>query len=530
MIVAAVVFLSLFSNNLRPASASGGATPFNDISGSFARQEIIDLYKKNIITGTSAYTFSPTKPISRAEFITILNRLLGLKSVNSLITPFTDVAKSAWYYGGVQAAVQLGLAEGVSSYSFAPGKKVTRQEAAVLIIRALKQSAADHNDTAVFNDASLIAAWAEASVASAQRLGLVKGDDNGRFRPNAPISRQETAVIIHRVLQNKSWAAELNRKARSTIQLGWQYNQTTAQYEQTVLQSNVNTLSPRWYFLAESGAITDTTDYSLVTWAKKHNKAVWAMVGNRSDASLTHRILSNSSMRTTAINNLLAIVKKYSLDGLNIDFENVVPEDRASLTAFIKELSSKLHANGSTLAVNVSPDLGTDWTDAFNYYALGQSADYIILMGYDEHYNGSPEAGSNSSLPYVANGLNILLQEVPNEKVILGLPLYNKDWSVGTQGNIISTDFISLLEQNNRILAHSARPIWDSKLGQYTVKYTKNGIAHYIWVEDGRSLSGKYELAIHESLAGFAYWYVGSEGSDIWASLSNAEKFYGYSF
>ncbi|UVI33223.1 S-layer homology domain-containing protein [Paenibacillus spongiae] len=527
--VSAIVSLCLAGSILQPVSA-GSASPFNDISGSFAKKEIIRLYEKNIITGTTATTFSPTKPISRAEFVTILNRLLGLQYVNSSLSSFTDVSKNAWYYGWIQAAVQLGLAEGISASKFAPEKQVTRQEAAVLIIRAMKQSAADNTHAADFVDTSLIAAWAEPSVASAQRLGLVKGDDNGRFHPKAPITRQETAVMIDRVLQNDKWAAALKSKARPKVQLGWQYNQTTEQYERTILQSNVNTLSPRWYFLAESGTITDGTDRSLITWAKKYNKKVWAMVGNRSDARLTHLMLSDSSLRTAAINNLTGLVKKYSLDGLDIDFENVAPEDRSALTAFMKELSVKLHGVGAVLAVNVSPDLGTDWTEAFDYRALGKSADYIILMGYDEHYSGSPQAGSNASLPFVKKGLDRLFAAVPHGKVILGLPLFNKDWTLSSQGEIISTSFMSLLEQNDRIHSISSRLVWDSYLGQYTVNYTQSGFRHSIWVEEGRSLSAKYKLAVDGSAAGFAYWYAGGESPDIWTSLSNADKFFSYVF
>ncbi|MFC5650050.1 S-layer homology domain-containing protein [Paenibacillus solisilvae] len=527
--VSAVVCLCLASSVQGPASASS-ASPFNDISNNYGKKAIIHLYERNIITGTSASTFSPDKPITRAEFVTVLDRLLGLTAVNSPISSFTDVAKQSWYSGWIQAAVQLGLAEGVSASAFAPEKPVTRQEAAALIIRALKQSAADSSQAAAFKDASLIAAWAKPSVVTMQKLGLVKGDDSGRFHPIDPITRQDTAVMMDRVLQNTRWNAELTSNPRSSLHLGWQYGQTTAQYERTVLQSNVDTLSPRWYFLEESGQIADTTDPALVAWAKKNNKAVWAMVGNRSDSDLTHQMLSDTYTSEAAITNLLALVNRYRLDGLDIDFENVAPEDRTALTGFISKLSVKLHAINAALAVNVSPDLGTDWTEAFNYSALGKSADYIILMGYDEHWSGSSEAGSNASLPYVKNALAKLLRVVPKEKVILGLPLYNKDWSLSMNGDILSTEFISLAEQNNRILAYSPRPVWDSSIGQYTVQYTQNGIPHFIWVEDGRSLSAKYKLAVNGTLAGLAYWYIGSESPDIWASLRNAEKFFGYAF
>lgn len=504
--------------------------PFDDISSSFAKQEIIHLYNKKILTGTSETSFSPTRPITRAEFVTVLNRLLGLEPVTSPISPFTDMKQNAWYYGSVQAAVQLELASGTSATTFAPSKAVTRQEAAVLISRALKQANGTPVADTVFKDTNRIADWASPAVASVYKLGLMKGDDTGRFRPTDSITREETAALIDRVLQNNNWAAELESEPEERIVLGWQYGQTTAQYQNSVLKSNVNTLSPRWYFLEESGTITDKTVTELITWAKANNKQIWPMVGNRFDQEATHQMLSNPTARNTVINQLTAIVSKYDLDGLNMDFENVAPKDRASFTAFITLLAEKLHAQGAVLSVDVSPDLGTDWTEAFDYAALGKQADYIVMMGYDEHYGAESGAGSNASLPYVTNAVNTLLQAVPSEKVILAMPLYNRDWTLKPNGTVSSFEYISLTQQNQMMSTYGLKPIWNKSLGQYVASYTKQSTQHKIWLEDGRSLTAKYRLTLNKKLAGTAYWHIGGESSDIWPSLRNAEKYYNYSF
>lgn len=529
IILATFVLLLLLTMIMQSASAQG-SLPFDDISRSYAKQEIIDLYQKKIITGTSDRTFSPAQSISRAEFVTVLDRLLGLEPVASPVSPFTDVAKKAWYYGWIQAAVQLGLADGVSASAFAPAKPVTRQEAAVLLSRVLKK--ADYASSTILNfaDGSLIAEWALPSVMTVRELGLMKGDDSGYFRPADAISRQETAVMIHRVLQNMKWAAELAAKPKESIKLGWQYAQTTQQYEQNILSSNVNTLSPRWYFVGAAGEVANDTDSTLVAWAKKHNKKVWPMVGNRSDQAATHQMLSSSGARNTAITKLAAFVQKYDLDGLNIDFENVAPQDRTSLTAFIIELSKKLHNMNATLSIDVSPDRGTDWTDAFDYASLGEHADYVVLMGYDEHWGGSSVAGSNASLDYDKAAIDKLLRLVPNEKVILALPFYNRDWDLRKDGSVESSAFISFSQQNALIANYSIRPIWNAKEGQYTATYVKNGVTHKMWVEDGRSLTAKYKLAVDARLAGLAYWYIGGESADIWSSMRNADRFLGYSF
>ncbi|MNP19706.1 hypothetical protein D3C76_1122470 [compost metagenome] len=173
--------------------------------------------------------------------------------------------------------------------------------------KALKQTNHTHALTS-FNDRNEIASWARSAVATVNDLGLMKGDNRKNFRPSDPITRQETAVLIDRVLQNESWAAELDDEPEDRIVIGWQYGQTTAQYENTVLKSNVNTLSPRWYYVGKTGAVTDSTDTSLITWAKKNNKKIWAMVGNRSDQEATHQMLSSVTTRNTAVNQIVALV------------------------------------------------------------------------------------------------------------------------------------------------------------------------------------------------------------------------------
>lgn len=222
--------------------------PFKDIKTSYAKKEIIDLYHRNILTGTTSTSFSPTQSITRAEFITVLDRLLKLDPAVSPVSPYTDVAKSAWYYGWIQAAVQLELANGTSATTFAPAKAVTRQEAAIWMTKALKQTSHIAALTS-FNDRNEIASWARSAVATVNDLGLMKGDNSKNFRPSDPITRQETAVLIDRVLQHDGWAAELEDEPENHIVIGWQYGQTRAQYENTVLKSNVNTLSPRWYYV-----------------------------------------------------------------------------------------------------------------------------------------------------------------------------------------------------------------------------------------------------------------------------------------
>ncbi|HEY4390708.1 MAG TPA: S-layer homology domain-containing protein [Paenibacillus sp.] len=503
--------------------AKNSELPFQDIGQSYAKDAIIYLHEKNIMNGTSNQLFSPRQAMTRAEFATTLVRLLHMEPVTPAVPAYTDVKKQAWYYETVQAASELGLVTGNGNGTFSPAQSITRQEAAALLIRALKEQTGTYGLSG-FNDRASIAEWARPYVAAAAGLGLMEGSD-GAFHPNQALTRQEAAMLLYRVLQNGKWQQNINSKVPDSIQIGWQYGQTTEEYIHSISKSNINVLSPRWFFLNQDGSMANYVDTSLISWAKQNNKMIWAMVGNRSSQENTHAMLSSKQEATSFIAQLKSAVVKYGLQGLNLDFENVAPQDREVMTAFTAELAAQLHKVGAKLSVNVSPDWNTDWTEAFDYANLGSSADYIVLMGYDEHWSGSPNPGSVSSLPWLKHGLDTLLKQVPASKIILALPLYNRDWTVNSKTGAVTSEDVSLSEQNARIQKFGAGLNWKEDLGQYKASYQANGVTHQLWLEETRSLSQKYKLASERGIAGFAYWHIGGDFPGIWPSLRNMAKY-----
>ncbi|WP_438350360.1 S-layer homology domain-containing protein [Paenibacillus sp. FA6] len=499
--------------------------PFDDITNSYAQKEIIRLAKLNIINGKAERTFEPQQPVTRAEFITMIARLLRLEPVDNDIAPFTDVRKGDWYVGWVQAGFNLGIVDGTRLGRFEPQKSISRQEVATIIARAIKLKSAENQSYPTFSDAGDIAKWAIPYVTMIQKNTLMIGQDN-KFRPNDNMTRQETAVVLDRVLSSSFGVKVMGGLQDTTIQMGWQYDSTTAEFIDQINDSNINTLTPRWFFLTDNGLVSDKTDSQLITYAKQHDKKIWAMFGNRSDAELTHAILSDSTKRRSVIQQLTTYVKKYALDGINVDFENVKPVDRGYLTSFIVELTHELHRTGAVLSIDVSPDLGSDWTEAFDYAKLGAAADYVVLMGYDEHWGQSPVAGSVSSLPWLEKALNTLLNAVPSNKIIAALPLYTRDWSTSKQG--VLSEELTLERQGQLIRTSKAKLVWNDLIGQYIATYTKQETKHSIWVEDSRSLSLKAQMAANKGVAGYAFWYIGSETRDIWSALRNVSKFSSY--
>lgn len=514
---------------LARTAAASSSLPFDDVRDNYAAQAIQNMAALHILTGTGERLFEPDKPVTRAEFMTMLDRLLRIEPVESALPSFSDVPKTAWFYRWVEPAIQLGLAKGTSGASFAPNRAVTREEAAVLVARALKQplDAGLVPVAQFYVDESHIHAWSISPVYRVKQLGLMGGDADGSFRPASPMTRQEAAVLLDRIWSYPGWAAEIQAAPDIPIQLGWQYGQSTAQYEKEVLASGINTLSPRSFFLDKTGGVADYADASLVAWAHAKGKRVWTMVGNRSDQAATHAMLSDAGRRSAFTLKLAGLVRQYGLEGLNLDFENVAPGDRQSFTAFVSELDDQLDGLDAVLSVNVSPDFGTDWTEAFDYAALGRAADYVVLMGYDEHWSGGA-AGSVSSLPWLRQGLTTLLKQVPAGRIVLALPLYNRDWR--TEGGATVSEEISLLQQNERVKTMRAKVSWEESIGQSYAYYGSAASLHRIWLEDGRSLALKEGLGQSFGVAGYGYWYMGGESLDVWTSMANARRFVSYDF
>lgn len=509
--------------------AEAAKMPLRDIETSFAKSAIMDLYARGIVKGNGGGFYEPKRTMTRAEGLAAMLRLLKLSSVPDGVSVFRDTPKNAWYYGEVQAGAYLGLAQGKGDGTYKPGDGVTRQELAVWLVRFLRQAAVPGYLNRIFSDAGQIAGWAEASVYTVQRMGLMEGD-GGRFRPEGVVTREEMAAVLERIISNSRWEKTINKADPEVIQMGWQYGQTTAQFKASVSGSAVNVLAPRWFFTDDKGSVASVVDTSLVTFAHSSGRKVWALVGNRSNMEATHSMLSTSSYARKAASALASYAKQYSLDGINLDFENVAPEDRAALTSFVADLAAKLHQNGDVLSVCVSPDLGSDWTAAFDYAALGASADNLVLMGYDEHWSTDPVPGPVGSLSWVASGLQKLLKVVDPETIILALPLYSRDWTLQPDGSTLSSEDIDLKVQRTRISRYGLWMSWNSTLGQYKTSYVRNGKTHNIWIEDARSLTAKLRMAENKGIAGFAYWSIGEETPEVWTALQNALRFDSYSF
>lgn len=302
------------------------------------------------------------------------------------------------------------------------------------------------------------------------------------------------------------------------INLGWHViggvggNDTL---EETVAKTKgLNVISPTWFTLTgNEGEFSSFATTSYVERAHEIGLEVWALVGNVDSVDVDlYTVLSKTSNRRRLILQLLAAVREYNLDGLNIDFENVSLDAGEPFIQFIRELSIPCRKYGIVLSVdNYVP---MNHTDHYDRAEQGVVADYVIIMGYDEHYNGSDEAGSVASINFVESGIKNTVAEVPKEKVINALPFYTRIWETGADG--ISSQAVGMEMAQTYVSDHGIATRWDEVTCQNYGEFQDGDRLCQVWLEDAESITVKLNIMEKYEIAGVAAWRLGFETADIW--------------
>ncbi|MDP4092358.1 MAG: stalk domain-containing protein [Bacillota bacterium] len=233
------------------------------------------------------------------------------------------------------------------------------------------------------------------------------------------------------------------------------------------------------------------------------------------DIDLAHAVLSNASRRAALEQNILVALSRGAYSGVNIDIEHIYWYDRQYYTSLVKELKQKLTPYGYLTTLSVSAknmESNDNWDGAFDYAQIGQYADQITLMTYDEH-NPASDAGPVASQPWVDSVLSYASSLMPAKKILLGIPGYGYDWS-SSGVKALSYSNIENLIQNNGLQA-----IWDSSSMTPHLSYSSNGVSHNVWFENGQSLSLKLALVNKYGLGGIAIWKLGYDNDDFWSAI-----------
>lgn len=282
--------------------------------------------------------------------------------------------------------------------------------------------------------------------------------------------------------------------------------------------SGVNVISPTWFYLTDTaGNIADISSADYVQQAHDRGMKVWGLIDNFTADVSTTDTLSQLSSRQNIISQLMAAAERVKLDGINIDFETLSEDAGPHFLQFLREISIECHKRNLVLSVdNPVPE---DFTSHYDRGEQGEVVDYVIIMGYDEHYVGSEEAGSVASLPWVEKGVADTLTEVPAERTILAIPFYTRLWK--TTGGALTSEAIGMDQAQNVLAENQAEPIWDGSVGQNKASFEKEGFSYDIWLEDAQSIAEKVKLIPKYKLAGVAQWKLGFENSSIWQVISD---------
>ena len=276
----------------------------------------------------------------------------------------------------------------------------------------------------------------------------------------------------------------------------------------------LTTISPTWFSIADTdGNISSLASQSYVTYAHQQGLEVWGLVDNFKDGVSTYETLSKTSSRQRLVNQLIAAAIQYGLDGINVDFELITQDCARAYIEFIRELSIMCRINGIILSVdNYVPTASSDHYDRAEQ---GVFADYVVIMGYDEHYAGSEEAGSVASIGYVQQGIEKTLSEVPKEKVINAIPFYTRFWKTDADGTVTS-EALGMNDADQKVKNNNAEPVWDDTTKQYYVEIEYDGATYQMWMEEETSIEEKMKLIKQYELAGVSSWRLGYERSSIW--------------
>ena len=282
--------------------------------------------------------------------------------------------------------------------------------------------------------------------------------------------------------------------------------------------TGVNVISPTWFYVTDNnGNIINNATADYVSLAHEKGLKVWGLVDNFTQDISTYEVLSRTSSRQNLVSQLVNAAVGAGIDGINVDFEQLSEDVGVHFLEFLRELSIECHKNNLVLSVdNPVPE---DFTSHYDRAEQGKVVDYVIIMGYDEHYVGSEEAGSVASLPWVEKGIQDTIAEVPAQRVINAVPFYTRLWK--TEAGSLSSEAIGMDTAQEVVNTNNAQVYWDSDVSQNYGSFEKDGCTYQICIEDSQSIAAKVQLIQKYNLAGVAAWKLGFENSSIWQVITD---------
>ena len=358
---------------------------------------------------------------------------------------------------------------------------------------------------------------------------IVVSEDKGYTKirtENGKVGYVKTNKVANTVVVREEM--QETKQIEGKVNMVWDYySEVASAPDRTgVTMDGVNVVSPAFFHLNTSGELTEnvgTQGQAYIDWAHSNGYKVWPMVQNAGNGMLnvTSDIMNDYNKRQKLINQIVNYCVKYKLDGINIDFENMKKEDKDMYSRFIIELTPRLKDMGIVVSVDVTaPDGSETWSLCFDRNVIGDVADYIIFMAYDQYGTSSNKSGTTAGYDWVNLSLNKFLktEEIESNKIILAIPLYTRLWTEDSSGKVVKQSTVSM-KNIDSILPSGVNKQWDDNFKQYYVEYQDGQYTKKMWIEDEKSLKEKINLINSNNLGGVASWEKGMETDNFWTFL-----------
>ena len=285
----------------------------------------------------------------------------------------------------------------------------------------------------------------------------------------------------------------------------------------------MNVIAPTWFSLTdENGSIRNFGTANYVTTAHNMGLQVWGVVDNFNYANETGtaistlNMLSSTTSRQNFVRNVTDAAVSLGLDGINVDFEQLSSDCGPHYVEFIRELSIQCRNRG--LVLSIANYVPFNFNDYYRLDIQGQVADYVIIMGYDEHWHGSKDPGSVASINYVSGGLDRTLQDVPANKVVNALPFYTILWK--TEGTDVTDEYITMNNEADFMNRAGVTAEWDEETCQNYAEWTSGNATYQIWLEDAESIAVKLNMMATKNIGGVAVWRLGYGTQAAWELIN----------
>lgn len=308
--------------------------------------------------------------------------------------------------------------------------------------------------------------------------------------------------------------------------LVWEYAENnTPDRSNEKRNTALDIISPTWLYVSDDkGNLKSTLDAEYLKWAKKENYSVWPTVKNDFiSMEQLSTIMNDMNLRKVLIDNIVADAIKNEYEGINIDFEYMLKEDKNIFSQFVRELSAELRRNKILVSIDVTVPGGSEnYSLCYDRTALAKAVDYMMLMAYDQYGSWSTYAGPVASASWVESNIQTMLgyEGVDKDKLFLCVPFYSRYWVVDSQtGMKKKTRALDMKTANSYLEKYKEHAKWSEIDGQYYIEYKENNDIIKIWIENEDSLKEKIELINKYDLAGVAIWRWGYEDTNAIATI-----------